>query len=61
MFKSFMKKIIHKKYLIKYSFLYSNIVRILIPLVVTEEQLTTGLDIIENSVEKVNLDFNKNF
>jgi len=35
--------------------LYSNVIRILVPLVVTEEQLNTGLDIIENAVEKVNL------
>ena len=35
--------------------LYSNVIRILVPLVVTEEQLNAGLDIIENAVEKVNL------
>jgi len=41
--------------------LYGNVIRILVPLVVTEEQLIAGLDIIENTVEKVSLDFNKNF
>jgi len=35
--------------------LYSNVIRILVPLVVTEEQLNAGLDIIENAVGKVNL------
>jgi len=33
--------------------LYGNVIRILVPLVVTEEQLNAGLDIIENAVEKV--------
>ncbi|MBA7555385.1 4-aminobutyrate aminotransferase GabT [subsurface metagenome] len=33
--------------------LYSNVIRILVPLVVTEEQLNTGLGIIEKAVEKV--------
>jgi len=35
--------------------LYSNVIRILVPLVVTEEQLNAGLDIIENAVKKVSL------
>jgi 4-aminobutyrate aminotransferase/(S)-3-amino-2-methylpropionate transaminase len=35
--------------------LYGNVIRILVPLVVTEEQLNAGLDIIENAVEKVSL------
>jgi len=33
--------------------LYSNIVRLLVPLVISEEQLQAGLDIIENSLSKV--------
>ena len=33
--------------------LYSNVIRILVPLVVTEEQLNAGLDIIEKAVEKI--------
>jgi len=35
--------------------LYSNVIRILVPLVVTEEQLNAGLNIIEKAVEKVSL------
>ena len=35
--------------------LYSNVIRILVPLVVTEEQLNAGLDIIERAIEKVSL------
>jgi len=35
--------------------LYGNVIRILVPLVVTEEQLSAGLDIIEKAVEKLNL------
>ena len=33
--------------------LYSNVIRTLVPLVVSEEQLQTGLDIIENAVQKI--------
>jgi len=32
--------------------LYSNVIRILVPLVVSEKQLLAGLDIIENAVQK---------
>lgn len=35
--------------------LYSNVIRILVPLVVTGEQLNAGLNIIEKAVENVNL------
>lgn len=33
--------------------LYSNVVRLLVPLVISEEQLQAGLDIIENSLSKI--------
>jgi len=33
--------------------LYSNVVRLLVPLVISEEQLQAGLDIIENSLNKI--------
>jgi 4-aminobutyrate aminotransferase / (S)-3-amino-2-methylpropionate transaminase / 5-aminovalerate transaminase len=36
--------------------LYSNVIRILVPLVVTKEQLEVGLDIIENAVKKVSFE-----
>ena len=32
--------------------LYSNVIRILVPLVITNEQLNTGLDIIERVIKK---------
>jgi len=33
--------------------LYSNVIRILVPLVVSEKQLLSGLDIIENAIKKI--------
>ncbi len=41
--------------------IYGNVIRILVPLVITEEQLKAGLDIIEKSVEKISLESNKNY
>ena len=37
--------------------LYGNVVRLLVPLVISEEQLQTGLDIIENSLSKISSRF----
>jgi len=48
------KKEAYKNGLILFSAgIYSNVIRILVPLVVTEEQLNAGLDIIEKAIAKV--------